>query len=81
VDRNAIQEILGDLETRLEAYLVEWRGELGLRGVSEAGIDRTERLPAAPGREKEGVEPPVPKPRVQASTLRRDRAGTSPPDR
>ena len=62
VDRNAIQEILGDLETRLEAYLVEWRGELGLRGVSEAGIDRTERLPAAPGREKEGVEPPVPKP-------------------
>jgi hypothetical protein len=62
VDRNAIQEILGDLETRLEAYLIEWRGELGLRGVSEAGIDRTERLPAAPGREKEGVEPPVPKP-------------------
>src|SRR5215212_6809730 len=60
VDRNAIQEILGDLETRLEAYLVEWRRELGLRGVSEVGIDRTERLPAATGGEKEVVEPPGP---------------------
>jgi hypothetical protein len=25
VDRDALQEVLGDLETRLEAYLVEWR--------------------------------------------------------
>jgi hypothetical protein len=41
VDRNAIKEILGDLETRLEAYLVEWHRELGLRGVSEVGIRHT----------------------------------------
>jgi hypothetical protein len=60
VDRNAIQEILEDLETRLEAYLVEWRGELGLRGVCDAGIDHTERLPAVSGREKEGLEPHEP---------------------
>ena len=60
VDRNAIQEILGDLETRLEEYLIEWRRELGLRGVSEAGIDRTERLPTATGRESDSVETPRP---------------------
>ena len=58
VDKNAIQEILGDLESRLETYLVEWRRELGLRGMSEAGIDRLERLPATTGRENEVVEPP-----------------------
>jgi hypothetical protein len=60
VDRNEIKEILGDLETRLEAYLVEWQRELGLRDVSEAGIDRTERHQAATGREKKIVEPPEP---------------------
>ena len=56
VDRNAIQEILGDLETRLEVYLVEWQRELGLRGVSEVSIGRTEQLPAATGRQKEPVD-------------------------
>jgi len=60
VDRNAIKEILGDLEARLEAYLVEWRRELGMRGASEPGIDRIVRLPAATEREKEDVEPPDP---------------------
>jgi hypothetical protein len=57
VDRNAIKEILGDLEIRLEAYLVEWQRELDLRGVSEVGIGRTEQLPAATGRQKERVDP------------------------
>jgi hypothetical protein len=60
VDSNAIQEILGDLETRLEAYLVEWRRELGLRGVSEVDIDRAERLAATTERQKDRVKPPAP---------------------
>jgi hypothetical protein len=30
VDRDALQEVLGDLETRLEAYLLEWRRLLGI---------------------------------------------------
>ena len=29
-DRDALREVLGDLETRLEAYLVEWRRLLGI---------------------------------------------------
>jgi hypothetical protein len=60
VDKNAIQEILGDLEFKLEAYLLEWRRERGLRGVSRTGIDRAERLPAATGRQKERVKPSGP---------------------
>ena len=57
VDKNAIEEILGDLETRLKAYLVEWRRERGIRCASEAGIVRSDRRPAATGREKGGEEP------------------------
>ena len=57
VDKNAIEEILGDLETRLKAYLVEWRRERGIRCASEAGIVRSDRRPAATRREKGGVEP------------------------
>jgi len=30
VDRDALQEVLGDLEPRLKAYLVEWRRQLGI---------------------------------------------------
>ena len=56
MERNAREEILGDLETRLKAYLVEWRRELGIRGVSEAGIVRSVRRSAATKREKEGLE-------------------------
>jgi hypothetical protein len=56
VDKNAIEEILGDLETRLKAYLVEWRRELGIRCASEAGIVRSDGRPAATKREKESVE-------------------------
>jgi hypothetical protein len=57
VDKDAKQEILKDLETRLEAYLLEWRRELDLRGVSKVGIDHAERLPAAIGGQKERAEP------------------------
>jgi hypothetical protein len=60
VDRDALQEVLENLETRIKAYLVEWRREHGIRGASESGIDRIERLPAATERQKEGVEPPDP---------------------
>jgi hypothetical protein len=57
VDKKAIEEILGDLEIRLTAYLVEWRREFGIRSASEVGIVRSDRRPAATTREKEGVEP------------------------
>jgi hypothetical protein len=43
VDRNALWEILGDLETRLEAYLVEWRRRFDIHDRTEASIDRGER--------------------------------------
>jgi hypothetical protein len=52
VDRDALQEVLENLETRLKAYLVEWRREHGIRGASESGLDRIERLPAATERER-----------------------------
>ena len=55
MERNAREEILGDLETRLKAYLVEWRRELGIRGVSEAGIVRSVRRPAATKRARRKV--------------------------
>jgi hypothetical protein len=57
MEKNAIEEILGDLEIRLKAYLVEWRRERGIRCPSEAGIVRSDRRPAATRREKGGVEP------------------------
>ena len=47
MERNAIEEALGDLEARLEEYLVEWRRRLNLQGWPEAGIDRKERRPVA----------------------------------
>jgi hypothetical protein len=47
MERNAIEEALGDLEARLEAYLVEWRRRLNLQGWPEAGIVRKERRPVA----------------------------------
>jgi hypothetical protein len=57
VNRNAIQEILGDLETKLEEYLVGWRRDLRLQDASETGIDRPERLPETTERQNEYVEP------------------------
>ena len=50
LDRNAIQEMLGNLETRLEEYLVEWRRELSIREWPEAGINCRQR-PIATDRE------------------------------
>jgi len=42
VDRNAIQEALRDLETSIEAYLVEWRRELGIQSVPKTSTDLKE---------------------------------------
>jgi hypothetical protein len=42
VDRNAIQEALRDLETSIEAYLVEWRRELGIQRGPETSTDLKE---------------------------------------
>jgi hypothetical protein len=44
-DKNALQEVLEDLETRLEAYLVEWRRQLGVQEWSEVSIDHDEQHP------------------------------------
>jgi hypothetical protein len=38
--RNAIPDILKDLETRLEAYVGEWRRERGIHRTPGAGIDQ-----------------------------------------
>jgi hypothetical protein len=40
VDRKAIEEVLGDLETKLAAYLAEWRRDLGIQERPEASTDR-----------------------------------------
>ena len=52
VDRNALREILGDLETRLEAYLVEWRQQLGIQEQPESSSERKDRFQTAAEREK-----------------------------
>jgi hypothetical protein len=53
VDRNTIQEVLTDLETRLEAYLVRWRRELGIQKWYEAGTDQKEHRSVAIEREEQ----------------------------
>jgi hypothetical protein len=40
---NAIERMLKDLEATVEAYLNEWRQELGIQERSKASIDREER--------------------------------------
>jgi hypothetical protein len=57
VDRDALQEVLENLETRLKAYLVEWRRRFDIHDRPEASIDRGERRQAASERENEGVGP------------------------
>jgi hypothetical protein len=57
VDRHALQEVLGDLEARLEAYLVEWRRRFDIQERIQASIDLGERSQAAFERENEGVGP------------------------
>ncbi len=37
-----VEEILGDLKTKLVAYVDDWRQGLGIRKGAEAGIDRKE---------------------------------------
>jgi hypothetical protein len=53
VDDNAIQEALRDLETRLEAYLVEWRRQVGIQKAPEASIDRKDSRLVATEREEQ----------------------------
>jgi len=53
VDRDALQEVLENLETRLKGYPVEWRREHGIRGASESGIDRIERFRRRPSARRE----------------------------
>lgn len=51
-DKNALREVLEDLETRLEAYLVEWRRQLGVQERPGASIDHDEQPPVANDREE-----------------------------
>ena len=53
VNRNEIQEVLADLEIRLESYLVGWRCRLGIRQEPVVGIDRKDRRPLATEREEQ----------------------------
>ena len=53
---NELQKVLKNLETRLEAYLTEWREQLGFQEEAEAGIARDEQSSAPTKREKKGVE-------------------------
>jgi hypothetical protein len=53
IDDNAIQEALRDLETRLEAYLVEWRRQVGIQKAPEASIDRKDSRLVATEREEQ----------------------------
>ncbi len=53
VDRKVVDEILGDLETRLAAYVDDWWQELGTRNGFWAGIDRKELQPVATEREEQ----------------------------
>jgi len=55
-NRHALREVLEDLEVRLEAYLTEWREQLGIQEDVGAGIARDERSPASIERKKKGVE-------------------------
>jgi len=61
VDRDALQKVLRDLETRLEAYLVEWRQQLGIQQepTEARSIEPQERHQAAIEREKKAVVPPT----------------------
>jgi hypothetical protein len=53
VDRKIVEEILGDLETKLAAYVDDWWQELGIRKGSGAGIDRKELQLVATEREEQ----------------------------
>ena len=55
---HAIREVLEDLEIRLEAYLTEWRVQLGIQEEAEADMARKEQPPASTERKKKGVQSP-----------------------
>jgi hypothetical protein len=50
--------VLEDLEIRLEAYLTEWRVQLGIQEEAEADMARKEQPPASTERKKKGVQSP-----------------------
>jgi hypothetical protein len=52
-EKNTIQEILEDLETKLAAYVDDWWQELGIREGSGASIDRRVSRLVATEREKQ----------------------------
>ena len=56
VDRDAVQQVLGDLETRLKVYLVEWRQQLSVQKQPESDNERKERRQAATERRKKGAK-------------------------
>ncbi len=56
MNRDALREVLEDLEVRLEAYLTEWREQLGIQEDVGACIARDERPPASIERKKKGAE-------------------------
>jgi hypothetical protein len=49
---HALREVLEDLEVRLEAYLAEWREQLGVQENVGAGIARDEQPPESTERKK-----------------------------
>jgi hypothetical protein len=49
---HALREVLEDLEVRLEAYLTEWREQLGVQENVGAGIARDEQPPESTERKK-----------------------------
>jgi hypothetical protein len=53
-DRNAIQGAPRDLETSIEAYLVEWRRELGIQRGPETSTDLKGLRLGANEREEQG---------------------------
>ncbi len=54
VDKQALSEGLKNLETRLEAYLLEWQRQLGLPKRPCDGIDPKERPPVGTEWAKKG---------------------------
>jgi hypothetical protein len=54
-NRHALRKVLEDLEVRLEAYLTEWREQLGFQENVGAGITCNKQPPESTG-QKKGVE-------------------------
>src|SRR5829696_3178859 len=79
VDRNAIQEALRDLETSIEAYLVEWRRKLGIQRGPETSTNLKELRLEAIEREKHGDEVAARRPTRPRGTAERPVGAAEPP--